>query len=247
MKIRSLLAIAAVFALAACGGGGGGGNSTPTAAVAPAVQATAEGLYTGKSSANEAIEGLVTADGHYYVLFGTGNVINGVVLGQGASNNGSFSSLNGKDFVIGQSAPSNVTVSASYVAKTSLNGSLTGPGGTETFTATYNSTYDTTVTPAQVARTYSGSAATLAGSQSATLTLNASGNWTGVSGACQFAGGQRNPSSTTAFDLQLTFAGTGCQYAGQTLAGEGVFDLANKQVFVVIPTNDNNVIIFVGH
>src|SRR5450759_4944261 len=147
-----------ILALAACGGSGGNGGAAP----APPVP-SAEGLWIGSTSTSRSVTGIVLNDGTYWVLYSLPHVsalIAGVVQGTGASLNGSFSSSDGIDFNLEGQGINNATLSASYMAKKSLNGSVTYPNLNQafTFTSSYNSDYDQTPSVSVIAGTYVGPA-----------------------------------------------------------------------------------------
>jgi hypothetical protein len=217
----SLLAL--VASLAACGGGGGDSASTSTP-IAPAASATAEGLYSGTTSTGYQVAGLVLETGEYYVLYGIGNVIYGVVQGNGTSNNGSFSSSNGLDFNLPNSTRIGATVSAGYTAKQTLHGTVNEGGQSISFTSTYQGSYDTPASLSAIAGSYSGSSATGAGNSPVSMTINANGSFTGSSNvgalACSYSG-TLTPRATGkgVFNISVTFHGGNCTFGTSTLNG----------------------------
>ncbi|XYJ88410.1 hypothetical protein AEMCBJ_12965 [Cupriavidus necator] len=221
----SALGLAAV--LAACGGGGDSGSSSSTTTPSTQPAATAEGLYSGTSSSGYQIAGLVLETGEFYVLYGKGSTIYGVVQGNGTSSNGSFSSSNAFDFFLPNSSRIAATVSATYSAKQSLQGTLTEGGQGITFTSSYQSSYDTPASISAIAGTYSGAAATGSGTSPVSLTVKSDGTFSGTSpgasGTCGYSG-TVTPRATgkNVFNATVTFNGSNCALGTATVSGYAV-------------------------
>ncbi|HUW37490.1 MAG TPA: hypothetical protein VMV91_09160 [Rhodocyclaceae bacterium] len=248
--ITRYLTILLALTLSACGGGGGGG-STPTASSAPAQ--TAEGLWSGTTSTSRTIKGIVLDNGTYWVLYSPANnsaLIAGVIEGTGTSLNGSFSSSDAKDFNLEGLGINNATVSASYTAKQTLNGSVTYPSlnQSSTFTSTYDTDYDQTPSLAILAGTYSGSAAVIGGSESATITVSAAGAVSGAGASgCQFTGTASPHAHGNVYDLSVTFGGGVCANGTSTVTGIGYFNSTKKTLFgAALNSTRSNGFIFVG-
>ena len=139
-NLKLLGATIAIGGLVACGGGGGD---------APAPIPKAEGVYVGtlSGSTSRDFQLLVLENDEYWAMYGT-NIgtrfaVAGFVQGQGASNNGSFTSSDLRDF--GATPASAGTLSASYsAANKSISGSvlINNQSGTFTGAAPTNPTYD---------------------------------------------------------------------------------------------------------
>ncbi len=249
MHISKNLAVTALAVLlGACGGGGtssdSGGGSTTTA--------TAEGLWQGTTSDGRSIEGVVLDDGTYWFVYssaGNSEVIGGAVQGNGRSNNGSFTSANGKDFNLEGLGVNNFTLAGSYVEKHSLSGTLTyAPSGSKTFTSSYDSDYDATPSLAALAGTYNGTAATAAGADSVGATIAKSGALTGHgSGGCTFKGTVAPHSHGNIFDISVTFGGGTCANGTSTVNGVLHYDAASTQINAFALNSDrSDGFIFVG-
>lgn len=246
-----MLTTAAFSALsvAGCGGGGGGGSSSP--APAP-VASTAEGLWIGTTSDNRNITGLVFEDGLFYVIYssaGDPTTIAGVVQGNGSTAGASFSSTNSKDFNIEGDGVLNTSVSASFAAKATFNGTINyGPGLNNTFISTYDSNYELTPSTSALAGTFTGEVASSAGFEAATITIASNGSFSGsgVSG-CTVSGTATPRSRGNAFVMSLTFGGAPCLFANETLSGIGYFDATNKHFYSATPNaTRTDGILFVG-
>lgn len=246
MKHILIVCLACVVGVSGCGGGGGDGGSS-----APAT--SAEGLWLGTTSNGRTIAGLVLDDGTYWVLYslvGNSAVIAGAVQGNGTSQSGSFTSSNGKDFNLEGYGVSDVTVSASYVAKQSLNGTIlyTATGDQVAFVSSYDSDYDLTPSLAAVAGTYSGSAATSGGTESATVTISAAGAVSGSSaGGCNFSGSASPRAHGNVYNVSITFAGGACANGTNTVSGVAYFDAPTRQInSAALNSTRTNGFIFVG-
>lgn len=116
-------------------GSGGGSDPGPTT--------SAEGLWNGTSSNNREITGLVLDDGTYWFIYsaqGNSAVISGFIEGNGTSQNGSFTSSNGREFNLEGLSANDLTVNATYVMKQSLEGTAkyNTSGETVTIRGSYN-------------------------------------------------------------------------------------------------------------
>jgi hypothetical protein len=221
--------------LIVAGCGGGGGSEAPAAAVSAG---TAEGLYIGTTSNGRTITGIVLDDGTYYVMYSVPNnpaVIAGAIQGTGTSSNGSFTSTNAKDINLEGAGIINGSVSASYVQRQSLNGSITYTSSpSNTFTSTYSADYELTPTLTALAGTYTGTAASPAGAESATLTVTAGGAITGAGASgCTLTGTVAPRSQGNAYDATITFGGAPCLAANTTVTGGIYFDAASKRAYAV--------------
>ena len=219
--------------LTACGGGGGSAGGGP-------VQASPAGLYNG-TGATRAFTVLVLDTGRYYALYGpTGgstSVIAGVIVGDGTASGSTFASTNLHDFSLEAGVISLGTLTSTFAAKTSFNGSVAYSGGqTSVFTGTYNSAYETVPTLASVAGVYSGQVASVAGVETSTLTVNASGALSGTtSGGCSYTGTVEPHAAGNAYDVSTAF-GAGCLFSGQTFKGHAY--LSGKVLYAVVPKAD---------
>jgi len=214
----SLAALALV--LGACGGG----DSSPSP---PPNPDSPQGIFSGRSSNNFDIGGLVLETNEYYFFYAQGNVIFGVVQGNMSAANGTYTSSNGIDFsLINGRIPA--TVSGNYVPKQALQGTVSEAAGSITFNATYQSSYDTPASLASAAGTYSGAAATgNGGSSPILLTILSNGTFTGTSpgtsGLCSFSG-TLTPRATgkNVFNVSVTFGNANCALGTTTVNGYAV-------------------------
>ena len=249
-ELKTKISIVALMLLAGCGGGGGGGGSSATS---PSPAATAEGLWSGTTSTSRTVTGIVLDTGTYWVLYSSANnsaTIAGVIEGTGTSLNGSFSSSDARDFNLEGLGVNTATVSATYNAKQTLNGSVTYPSlnQSSTFTSTYNTAYDQAPSLATIAGTYSGSAAVIGGSESATVTVSAAGAVSGAGASgCQFTGTAAAHAHGNVYDLSVTFGGAPCINGTSTVTGIGYFNATTKTLYsAALNSARSNGFIFVG-
>jgi hypothetical protein len=237
-----------LVAAALIGCGGGGGDSTSAAAP---TTATAQGLWTGTTSTNRTVTGIVLSDGSYYVLYspaGSPTLIAGVVQGNGASAGGSFSSSNGKDFNLEGYGVLPATVTGSFTTKQSFSGAITYSAATSTtFTTVYDADFEGTPTLAALAGTFTGQLASSAGTQAATLTIASSGAVSGSASGCALSGTVSPRSDGNAYNVSLTFGPAPCTFAGQPLTGGAYFRSATKRLYAVAPNSTrSDGMLFVG-
>jgi hypothetical protein len=275
-QIKSLaLAIVLTAAVAGCGGGGadaeapdvsaGSGSPTDSAAgpdagsaqdpapdsVAESAAGPAEGLWTGSTSTNRAVMGLVLSDGTYYLVYtqaADGASIAGVVQGSGAVSGATFSSSNARDFSIEDLEMLPVTVSATAAAKQSFNGVITyGSGGSAAFSTSYDVDYDATPSPGLLAGTYTGQVASFLGVQNAALTVSSAGDIAGAAAGCSFTGSATPRAHGNAFDVTIDFGPAPCPSANQSFSGMAYFRAATKVLYIAAPNAARtDGVIFVG-
>ena len=248
---KHLVSILGIALTLTVGGCGGDSDSTPAPTPTPAAS-SAEGLWSGSTNTNRTIGGVVLDDGTYYVLYSVPanpNVLAGMVQGNGTSNNGSFTSANARDFNLEGFGVLSATISGSYAERQSLSGSITySGGGVTTFTSTFDPAYDTTPSLASLAGTYTGQAGSIGGVQSATVTVAATGVFTGVEAdGCSFTGTATPRVRGNIFDQSVTFGGAPCEFAGSTLVGIAYLDVPNHRLYGAAPaSNRTNAVIFSG-
>ena len=213
-----------LLALAGCGGGGGGGGNGGGGGASAAPSGTAEGAYFGTLSDGRQHYSLVLENGQFYTLYGSSSAnifaVNGFLQGNGNSNNGSFSATDVKDAAANGSV-SAATLSASYVAGSSLNGSLTEGANVVTFTGTPipNTVYVYNAAASLSSITGTWNLTSLRGFP-VTLNIAAAGTFTATSSGCAFTGTIKPRSSgKNVFDVNLTYGAAPCILAGASLSG----------------------------
>jgi hypothetical protein len=252
IKMIKAFAVSWILALAACSGGGGGSGTVPALDPGPATT-SAEGLWIGSTSTSRSVTGIVLDNGTYWILYSVPHVsalMAGVVQGTSTSLNGSFSSSDGIDFNLEGQGINSATVSASYLAKQSFNGSVTytSPNQAYTFTSTYNSDYDQSPGVSVIAGTYTGIASVTGANELTTIVVSSLGVVAGTgTGGCQFLGTAAPRTRGNLYDLSVVFGGGSCPNGTSTVTGIGYFDSSAKRLYVAaLNKSRNNGLIFVG-
>lgn len=258
-KISELVTVGLALALSACGGGNtrenyesacSNGNSFAceqlTQIPGPGSPATptggnAEGLYFGTTDTARKIFGIVLDDGRYYITYSPvqePNFIAGAIQGSASANGGSFTSQNGRDFSIESDSVTDVTLSASHVLRTSLNGTITYPSnGAVTFTSTYDADSETIPTLASVAGTYIGESAVGSNIDPSTVTISSTGvlHGRGVSG-CAYNGQATPRAKAGLYDITIRLGPPPCVNANSTVTGVMYYRSSTEEL-VAIGTN----------
>ena len=216
----------------------GGGTSSAVAFViqSPPVSAgTAEGLWRGTSSTNRSVAGLILGSGEYWFIYsavGNSVVIAGAVQGNGASQNGRFTSSNGIDFNFEGAGNNPVTVDATYVPKKSLDGTAkyTNSANDLAFTALYQLEYGGTPIMEPLVTTFKGTS--YAGLTEYTeVTIASSGGLTGVSASgCRFSGTLTPSTDGNYYTVSVTFQGGACANGTSTVTGVAFFEIYERRL-----------------
>ena len=208
----------------------GGGGSSSSGSQSTSTSGQAQGVYIGNTSTGFAFNGIILPNDKFYAIYGTmiGNVLYvcGIATGQGTSANGTYTATeNDFDYCGGTQAVYTGTVAGTYTAGSSLNGTISENGNSETFsgTAPPNSqfNYGTPASLAAISGSWSGS---LTDGESASVSIDSSGNTSGVSSSgCTFTATiTADSSNKDFFDISLTFGGSPCELPNQTATGIGV-------------------------
>lgn len=231
----SLILVSTAF-VAACGGGGadpapnnsGGGSSSPTATANKA-----EGFYTGTFSTaafpNGVLQTIILENDQVWGAYGTrdattgANIIYGIFQGTGASNNGSYSSSDIKDFYYTGTTTTG-TLSASYQAGVSLNGSASANGQSASFVASVpaNSTYVYSA-PALLADITGSWTGTTLGGAISSFTIGNTGSFSVSNAGCVTSGTVvPRPSGKNVFDLSVVVATSSACGGNAGLSATGI-------------------------
>jgi hypothetical protein len=231
--------LAATALVAACGGGGGDAPAaTPIAAL--------DGYYQGTVSSGSQFQLLALENGQFYSLVGNTDAqgvfrVTSLVEGRGISTNGTFATSSVKEFTSTGQVLSE-SLSATYVPKTSVAGTLTYSGSAVTFSgnvsASSNYNYETAATLSAVSGSWSGGS--LYG-EGQTVAISTTGAITGTSAlGCQYTGtASPRASGKNVLDVTVTFGPSPCALPGQTGSGIGVSTVlaSGRQQLLVALTN----------
>ncbi len=192
---------------------------------------TAEGLWVGSTSRNQTVLGAVLNTGEYYVLYTSpgSNYIAGAVHGNATSSGGQFTSSNARDFNIAGYGVANGAVAGTYVAHSSIGGTLVTAYGSSSFTAAYQAIYDQPVSMSSVAGTFSGTVFSSVGYDDAVVTINASGGFAGAVTGCSFSGTATRRGNTQIINLSISFQGLYCLFS--SLQGIAYYDAPSRTLY----------------
>lgn len=225
-KIAALSTCA--WLLAACGGGGGD-------SAAGNVGASPEGAYAGTLSGSATatrFDALVLEDGQIWAIYDNliGNTlyVNGFAHGQGSWNNGTFTASGVKDFGFVPAVTGNL--SANFVPRQSLNGSISNASGSIGFSGTAipasNYAYDSPAVVSDVAGAWSMSSTS---GDTIAVSVAGSGSFTGIGSSGCRLNGTLTPraSGKRVFDVVMNFGAAPCALAGETVRGAALYSAPN--------------------
>ncbi|MDP9109313.1 MAG: hypothetical protein M3N23_09630 [Pseudomonadota bacterium] len=205
--------------------------------------ADAQGTYYGTISGTPAsasntsqFTAIVLEDGSFFYGASLNNKITVMANGNATGGNGSLAATNTVNYdSVGHKVSQVPVLSASYVAKKSLNGLVSDSAGNNgSFTTTYNAAYDSAATVGALTGAYHGTAATVSGYLPGTLTIAADGAIAGsvvnTSATCNFTGSAvPRPTGKNLFNLTINF-GSGCTLVGKTTTGVATVAFSNGVV-----------------
>jgi len=243
---RYAIALSSVTLLTACGGGSGSSDDS-----SGPDNGDAAGIYEGTTGDNRELLGALLPNGDYYVIYTGGpanDQIGGFVRGSGTPSNGSFTSTDGTDFNFEGSGQSPVTVSASYRTRNSLSGTISGAGGSNTFTSTYSAEYEKTPSLQAIARTYVGVVQDAAGDTVANVTVATNGTITGTTATgCNVSGDVEPARRGNTYDLNLAISGASCAANGLALIGVVLHDTTDNSIVAAASDASNSYgLVFLG-
>ena len=242
---KSLIAALLITAgLGGCGGDYSLGFNAPPLPLPPV--SADEGLWQGSTSSARTITAFVLDNGVYWILYSSlnpGAGIAGLIEGSATSVNGNFSSSDARDVNLEGQGIGTATVSASYVAKQSFNGSIFYPSSNQTvsFTTSYNIDYEQAPSLATLAGNYAGVASSAGSSDAAVVRIDSNGNLNGIgTSGCQFAGTVAPHAHGNLYDLSITFKGGPCSNGSSTLTGIGYYDANARRLYNVALNSDRS-------
>jgi len=202
----------------------------------------AEGFWTGTTSANETLRGIVLDDGAYYILYsqsGKPTTLAGILQGTSNASNAQFTSSNGIDFPIAASNETNqfptpATIGGSYVSRNSLQLTVAETTGMRTFSASYDAGYEHPASLAAVAGAYAGTTGHADGKLQATVTVDSNGNFTGINPGCSFSGTITPRKSVNVFEFTAV-ATYLCIFGKGPISGVLYYDEVNRQIYGLAP------------
>lgn len=234
---RTLIAASVALALAACGG-----DEDEWLHPHP-MTFPAEGLYRGKTSANQDITAFVLDDGTYYIAYRATPYPNGVLQGTMHAAHGNFASSNGKDYSETFRDIFDVSVEGVYATRGHLNGTVRYPATnqTATFTSTYDKDYEPTPTLTALAGTYQGEAITLNALESVAISIAANGviSGTGASG-CKLTGVASPRSHGNVYDITVVYGPSPCTAPALRFNGIAYYHAQDRTLFATGMNGDRS-------
>lgn len=220
--------------VAACGGSKGGLDNatgsprpspspspTPAPPPPPSSGGSAEGFWTGTTSRGYGFTLLTLEDGESWAVYGSGNIIAGVVQFH-ATWNGSRITGSGFDYFIAGHVRLPASVSGSYTPKRSSEGVVVSGSTSSTYVATYAPQYDQAASLQDLAGVWTLRAVSAAGTSTNRVEIDDDGTFTGSSPVCTFHGfALPRTSGKNVFNVTTTFAGGRCPFNGITIHGIG--------------------------
>src|ERR1700730_15103513 len=198
----------------------GGGNNS--------FAGQAQGVYSGTTSSGYFFESIVLPNDKFYEIYGTlmGNLysVSGMVIGQGASGNGTYTADVNELLYTGQTFSDSLI--ATDVPDSNLGGTLIQVGkvsgvsftGTALPASSFN--YNAPASVADISGSWTG---TQLDGTSTTVSISSSGTVNGSASGCPFTGSvAADPSNKNFFDVSVTFGGSPCAFLNQTASGVAV-------------------------
>jgi hypothetical protein len=249
----SFIAALAASLLSACGGGGGSTSSTPTLT---APSSTISGVFDGTLTNGQPLTALLQNDGSYYLVYSNAaspQTALGAIVGSGSLSGLVFSSSNGLDLNLAgsSSTPPSVTLSATYTAQQSFNGTLTytASNTSTSFNAVYDVAYATLPSLSALAGVYTGTIATKDLSENnLILTITSDGKLSGqLTCNCTIAATLAPRADGLAYIANLSMGSGTHVLSNKTFAGNAYLDAKLKRLYIVGNiVGSNEAAIFVG-
>ena len=242
-------------ALAGCGGGGGGNDSTyvpDDKNNGGAVNAEAQGVYTGSTSQGQTVTGIVDKTNKFWFLYTPPykRGVTGFITGDLKVSGKTAQSSNAKDYFFGGSTVYSTTVNANVESKKSLNGSITYTAANQvTFTTNYDSTLSSySPKMSDIVGTYNGTSAIVQGVEDALVYIANNGEVSGRGqSGCTFTGNVTTVTGTPYFKLSLIFGNSPCYMAGQAVNGIIYYANGEKAIYAVAENSSRqNAVLFLG-
>lgn len=247
-KIALLIALLVpVSSFIACGGGKSN-SVTP-----PPVTGQAQGVYEGSTSDGGQFVGIVEPNDNLYAVYVSSSlVLSGMISGTATESSGSFNATI-HDFYADGTVNAG-TLAGSFVAGTSLTGTLTETNVSVTLNGTAvpstNYNYAAAAHLADIAGSWSGN---LLDGETADLTISSAGAVTGTSSlGCTFTGTVTpDTSGKNFFDVSLTFGASPCLAPNVGVSGVGIVVPATSgssaQILSAVKASDNSLgTVFLG-
>lgn len=216
-NLKAFLLACLLTFLFACGGSSGSNKSSTS------TPGQAQGVYVGTDSNNDMFATIVLPNDQVYAIYSCCTTTTGLLVGQGTSNNGTYTATV-TDFSTSGMGTATASITATYVAGTSINGTSTENGKTVSFSGTVPTgfNYNTPAVLSNITGTWTGElGSSLNEATTATLTINSNGSFSGSDvGGCTFSGMIiPDGSGKNFFDVSITYGGSPCNPAKFSVSG----------------------------
>ncbi|TAM49975.1 MAG: hypothetical protein EPN57_22940 [Paraburkholderia sp.] len=198
MKTKAILGLVVAVTLSACGGGGDGGINN----VDP------QGFWHDTGSDGRSVDTLVLGDTRYFAIYSANGTVSDMVQGTLSVNGNDISDTASIDFSLGGTVAA-ASLSGSVIEKQTLSATVSKSNVSNSFTASYDPSYDNAPTTVEVVGTWSGTS--IGSTDPATLNIAGDGTFSGTSGACTFAGSATPKSDgKNVFEGTITYTSSSC-------------------------------------
>lgn len=205
-------------------------SPSPTPAPPPAEQPanTAEGFWHGASSNGRTTTTIVQDDGVVWTIYSAVNnpgLIGGVIHGHITRAGDTILAGDARDFNLEGLGVNDATVTATFVAQSTISGTIRYTNTTLNFGGTFDAKYLQKPSLASLAGTYVTQSVIAGNVERVTATVTADGKMTGSgTSGCSFSGTAAPRISGNIFATKLTFNGPPCILGNQTTDGVLYFD-----------------------
>lgn len=214
---------------------------------------SAAGVWTGKTSSNRNVFGIVPPDGQAWVMYtdtAGSNGLAGAVQGTVSWSGNSWTLTNARDFSLESRSYFSVSGNGQYSTRSFFNGTLNYPalGQLLTFTSSYNSAFEMTPSVSAIAGTYAGQASSFANTENATIVIGVNGTANGrSSGGCNFLGTVAAYNGANLYRISVTFQGGLCIAGTATLGGVVYYDAPSRNLYgLIVDSGRTTPFFFIG-
>jgi hypothetical protein len=216
----------------------------------PVVPSPIAGFWGGTTGTGLMVYGIVLDDGSFYFLYIAPDSSSlKLVQGTSTAANGAFQSNFAKSFefsAVGLDA-NNAAMAGSYAAQSALSGTVTLGESSDTFSTTYDNSYEQPASLPAAAGTYSGIVASTAGLQPIVLSLGTTGAISGFGAGCLFSGTVAPHGAVNVLDISISYSGATCSLGAQTVTGIAGYDDADRGIIVMaVDATRTAAFLFVG-
>lgn len=231
------------------------GTGTPVTPAASAATGSWQGSIDTPLANSRTARAVVLADGSFWMTYSQVGAATtaGIIRGTGSSDGSVFSVDNATLISLEDGSRSVADITANFVGRSSLNGTITQEGTTAlpspaTFSSLYRSAFDQTLTLADLAGIYEGVITTGLGEESASFAIDASGALAGGSASgCSVNGQATAQPSGNVFNINASFGSEDACGANRAVSVVGILSL-EVDTLTALALNDGstNSFIFTG-